>query len=328
MTYAYITGGGTKWIYDSLKKGGASKWFLGGRIPYNQKDFDEILGGQPFDGKYVSERTAAQLSVAAYSRAVKLTNDETDSIGIGSTAKLGTTGQRKGRENKIIISITRVVRGDLQTYMFEHKFPSWMPRILQERSCSKLIDDCLKYKTIMSIASDKHFDKLDDLKPSTIRSVIVYSGSFNPMHDAHFDIIRQATQRFDNCEFCLEIPSRNFSKGFIGPWEMSTRKAEIKNTPQVWSYPVVFSKASTFVEKARILCSSGFTSIVFPMGDDTYDRITDEEKDVLVSLGVSILLFKRHKDNFPDNHPIIHPSSNTLPKLLSISSTEIRKNAI
>lgn len=328
MIYAYITGGGTKWIYDSLKNGGASQWFLGARIPYNQKDFDEILGGQPFDGKYVSERTAAQLSVAAYSQAVKMTNDEEGSTGLGVTAKLGTSGQRKGRENKVIITLTKMVSGQLQTYIFDHKFPSWMPRILQERSCSNLINNCLEGDSSMLIFSEKIFYRLEDLKIPFNDSIVLYSGSFNPIHESHFDIIKYSSESYKDYNLRLEIPTKNFSKGYIGPCEMSIRYHEIKNTPQVWNIPILFSKASTFVEKAKILKRNGFLNIIFPMGDDTYERITNKEKDELVELNAFILLFKRKRDTFIDDHPVICSLSKNLPKLTSHSSTEIRKNAI
>ena len=330
MTYAYITGGGTKWIYDSLKRGGASSWFLGGRIPYNQKDFDEILGGQPFDGKYVSERTAAQLSAAAYSHAVKLTGDEDGSIGLGVTAKLGTAGQRKGRENKIIISITKSLRGKLSTFNYVHTFPNWMSRLFQERSCSKLINDSLKYKNrnFVDVSHEDHFYKLEDLKAGKDKSIVLYSGSFNPMHDSHISVAELSSNLFKDHTFYLEIPIKNFSKGNISPYELHERILKINDTPTMRSKRVVFSKASTFVEKANILTNNGYTSIIFPMGDDTYERITSYEKDTLFNMGVSILLFKRHKDTFPDNHSVIHKLSNDLPKLQSISSSEIRKNAI
>jgi len=329
MTYAYITGGGTKWIYDSLKNGGASSWFLGGRIPYNQKDFDEILGGPPFDGKYVSERTAAQLSAAAYSHAVKLTGDEENSIGLGVSAKLGTAGQRKGRENKIIISITESIRGKLSTFMYVHIFPNWMPRLFQERRCSKLITNSLLYKNdnFIDVWSESHFLELEDLKVGKNKSIVLYSGSFNPMHDSHINIAKLSQSMFENSDFWLEIPTKNFSKGYISPWELQLRGSEIRANSKML-YPIVFSKASTFVEKAMILSNNGYTNIIFPMGDDTYERITNDEKDALFNMGVSILLFKRNNDTFLDNHSVIHILSNDLPKLLPISSSEIRKNAI
>ncbi len=91
---------------------------------------------------------------------------------------------------------------------------------------------------------------------------------------------------------------------------------------------VIFSKVSTFVEKANILSDNGYKEIVFPMGDDTYDRITNDEKDKLVSLGGSILLFKRNKETFSDNHPVINKMSWDLPRQESHSSSEIRKKAI
>ena len=106
MVYAYITGGGTAWIFDSLSKGGASKWFLGARIPYNQKDFDDILGEKPFDGKYVSHRTAAQLSVKAYEHACKISDNNPACIGLGVTAKLKTENQREDRVNSVVVSKT------------------------------------------------------------------------------------------------------------------------------------------------------------------------------------------------------------------------------
>jgi nicotinic acid mononucleotide adenylyltransferase len=323
MIYAYITGGGTKWIYNSLKKGGASKWFLGARIPYNQKDFDEILGGRPFDGKYVSERTAAQLSVAAWKQANKLCGEEYP-IGLGVTSKLKTKGQRKGRENKIIMAITKNSGSYLRTYTKEYTLPSWMCRNLQEILCSYYINQFIGF------GFDNCYDSwtlpyLNELKFKN-SGLVVYSGSFNPIHESHIAILNECSKLFTYHEYVVEISDNNFSKGVSGPYELFHRRKEIQ---KVSDAKVVFSNCSTFLEKAKILKANGYPSIIFPMGDDTYDRITENEKDELLKMGgISILLFKRKYDTFKDSHPIIHEFSYKLPNVPSISSTEIRNNAI
>jgi nicotinic acid mononucleotide adenylyltransferase len=323
MIYAYITGGGTKWIYDSLKKGGASKWFLGARVPYNQKDFNEILGGEPHDGKYVSERTAAQLSVAAYNHAEKLC-DDSDIIGLGVTAKLATKGQRKGRDNKIIMAITKPDATFVTTFIKEQIIPSWLPRKIQEILCSYYIEEFIKKENYEKIYDTWALPDLMDVRYRN-SGLVVYSGSFNPMHESHLAILEQCEKTFTYHEFVLEICNNNFSKGLNGPYELFHRMSEIE---KVCDARVVFSNCSTFLEKAKVLKKNGYQSIVFPMGDDTYERITNEEKDELVKLGVSIFLFKRKYENFMDAHPVIHEFSKNNPNIPSISSTEIRKNAI
>jgi len=324
MIYAYITGGGTKWIYDSLKNGGASEWFLGARVPYSKKDFNEILGSEPFDGKYVSERTAAQLSVAAWKHAEELCRGEFfHATGLGVTAKLKAKGQRKGRENKIIIAVTKNSGDYLRTYIGEHILPSWMPRKLQEILCSYHI------KNFLNGSYEKQYNAwtlphLTDLRFKN-SGLVVYSGSFNPIHNSHLAILEETGKLFTYHEYVVEISDNNFSKGLTGPFELFHRKDQIEKACRA---KVVFSKCATFLEKAKLLKSNGYTSIIFPMGDDTYERITEEEKDELVTLGVSILLFKRKYDTFQDSHPIIHEFSYNLPRVPALSSTEIRKNAI
>jgi hypothetical protein len=325
MIYAYITGGGSKWIYDSLKNGGASKWFLGARVPYSKKDFDEILNGSPNDGKYVSQATAIQLSTAALNHALKVSDNNEDCIGLGVTCKLKTKGQREGRENIIIVAGSVVNNGQPVSNVAEYSLPSWLPRFAQEYLCSRYIKDFLNGKGKYGYSC---FDVMDDLnlkKSKDNNSIILYSGSFNPIHETHIDIANMSKSLFDGHEFCLEIPYKNFSKGYISANEIYSRKAKIK-THGDWQ--VLISDASNFTQKAKILKDNGYSEIIFPMGDDTYDRITDDELNELDSLGVKILLFRRNKDIVWYSHNVIHPMSYSLPKLKSISSTELRKNAI
>jgi cytidyltransferase-like protein len=324
MTYAYITGGGTKWIYDTLKNGGASKSFLGARVPYSKRDFDEILGGEPFDGKYVSIRTACQLSTAAYNHALSIKGDDVDlcdCIGLGVTAKLKTKGQRKGRVNSIIIAKTVCTNGFLNTYVKTYDLPSkFFTRKMQEILCARYINNVVISNEVYDNIYRMYTVRLMSDIQKTSDNIVMYSGSFNPLHESHKSVIEESKRIFPNHKFTLEITTDNFSKGKMGPYEANYRANCIDEE-------LIFTNAKTFLDKANALIYFGWKDIIFPMGDDTYARITEDEKNQLLNLGVRFLVFLREKEEL-DNHSVIHPESYNLPKLKNISSTQIRKNEI
>ncbi|AKB86087.1 hypothetical protein [Methanococcoides methylutens] len=104
-----ITGGGAETIGQLLRYGGGSSTVLEAIVPYSSGALDDLIGKKP--EKYASTATVRAMAMAAYRRALSLTeNDETansrDLMGVAASCKLTTgSGEREGREHEIYVGI-------------------------------------------------------------------------------------------------------------------------------------------------------------------------------------------------------------------------------
>jgi hypothetical protein len=103
-TVIIVTGGGTEILPMLLKRGGGSATLLSAVVPYEQLETDELLGGKP--EKYVSEDTTRKLAMAAYQKAVRLSNNEIPVIGVACSSSLQKTPtEREGRIHYIFAAL-------------------------------------------------------------------------------------------------------------------------------------------------------------------------------------------------------------------------------
>ena len=97
-----ITGGGTSFIGEFCKHGGASKTIVGHYTPYNKELFDEFIGQTP--EHYVCGDSALKLAVASYNKCLKVTNNKEISIGIGASSSIATENERNGRIHNFYVA--------------------------------------------------------------------------------------------------------------------------------------------------------------------------------------------------------------------------------
>ena len=122
--------------------------------------------------------------------------------------------------------------------------------------------------------------------------VCLLPGSFNPPHEGHREIATEAARRTGR-PVVYELSTTNVDKPPLDHAEIQQRLATLADTP-VW-----LSRATTFVEKARLAPGA-----VFAVGADTIERIgrgryyqSEEAREAaiaeLASLGCRFLVFGR-----------------------------------
>jgi len=104
-----ITGGGSGAILELQKRGGSSATILEATVPYATESFVDYVKGKV--DKFCSSEGARALAMAAFQRAITLTNCEDDAqylFGIGvscSLAKGLAKDERINRENHLWIAV-------------------------------------------------------------------------------------------------------------------------------------------------------------------------------------------------------------------------------
>lgn len=161
------------------------------------------------------------------------------------------------------------------------------------------------------------------------RSNFIFSGSFNPLHDGHIDIIKYIQTRYLVNVF-LEISISNVDKKQLTYDVLSDRLDAI-------NYPYLYiTNSSTFIEKSEL-----FEHCTFIVGYDTISRIFDEDYNVDVDLAfevfkhrcIKFIVFGRNSDDgfmTVSNNPKLTKYMEIITEIpesefrRDISSTEIR----
>jgi nicotinamide mononucleotide (NMN) deamidase PncC len=107
MIVLSITGGGTGAIGEMLRHGNGSATLIEAIVPYHENALQDFIGKEP--ERYCSEETARKMAMAAFKRALEITNSENGFrpdylVGIGVTCKLAKEGERETREHEIHIA--------------------------------------------------------------------------------------------------------------------------------------------------------------------------------------------------------------------------------
>ena len=100
---------------------------------------------------------------------------------------------------------------------------------------------------------------------------LVVSGSFNPLHEGHYQMATEAAKRI-SVRPMLELSLSNAEKGRLSGFEVLKRVEQIKKYKSVVGNfaDICVTDAPTFVEKSRL-----FNGATFVIGIDTWYRIID-----------------------------------------------------
>lgn len=350
---AAITGGGTAAIGNILKRGGASAWFLEGIVPYAKESLVDFLGTEP--EKFVSEDTANQMALKSYLRAIKLGAKPSEAGGLGATAVLGKpSGEREGRKHFAHVSVQ--LAKSLSTYtILIDKFNG--NRIDEEEFLSRKIDEILVDKSFLApnrFMTDKYdynhlllsntrdfvmfnTDNIPLLTNKTREVVfkkkwVVYSGSFNPFHDGHAEVIKQANIN-DVDGVLLELSIRNVDKPEVTLLSLYDRINSIHHGLRKHNLlskvkGILITNTPKFKDKLWMLGPN----VHFLVGSDTASRIVNEKYgnphevlDIAETYGTKFFVVNRPGYNFvvpkkyDTGHFVFTGSSG-----LDISSTAIR----
>jgi len=334
-----LTGGGSRAIADLLAVPGASASVLEAIVPYAATSLAEWLGGK-FD-QACSDRTARAMAMAAFERARKLSESDSEKLrGIGTTASLATNRPKRGphrihvgwQSAEATVSYScelvkgrriRVEEEAVATDLVLHVIAEACG-VADEAAAEPSVDEPIVRREQQ--ASREWQELLLGKRQSVEYRIaaapkLVFSGAFNPPHEGHRRIIKVAADRC-NSEVAMELSIVNVDKPTLDFIEIADRLENFG------SAPVLLTRAPTFVEKAALVPGSTFV-----VGADTIARIADEKyydgnldkRDsaiaAIASRGCRFLVFGRAVEG-----RFILPSDLNLPRQLRELCDEVRES--
>lgn len=290
--YLAITGGGQSFIGDYLSVSGGSKVIKGAIVPYSKEAFDKFV--KVHVDNYASDKAARQLAVAAYNEVQELGADKYYALGLGATCSLAKDNERKGREHKIYVAVHHMTATNLYSIILDQGRTRWEEELLAR----ELIFQALAFGTFCgsfnfdrmswlkeietfwqeSAGKREHIDLVLGQRGMVLKNavvhvpkLVVYPGSFFPIHDGHRQIFKLATEILWASPN-LEVSVTNVDKGQMDFIEISNRENHL------WNWPLILTNAPTFVDKARLFRREfPNKEIIFVVGADTWNRIWNEK---------------------------------------------------
>lgn len=298
-----ITGGGTEVIGSLLKYGGGSKCILEAIVPYSKEASIKLVGGKEPE-HFCSRDHALDLAVVSWKRAKEYRADR-PAMGVGSCARLGVDGERKGRVHEIWVAI----QTDRETFTWHVEFTTLNDlsyRETEEEACAKLIYYAIgvasdinaeaAYRTLQAFlfsnekiescvqrGNDQAYGVFTGIRRFEIfpnpghrlnSQSVIFPGSFNPLHDGHINMAAAVWKKLGR-ETVFEICINNTDKPSIDYMRLQERMSNIftKLKDEPWFGGIMVTDRPTFLEKGRMLKAYGMTT--FLVGSDTLTRIND-----------------------------------------------------
>jgi len=281
-----ISGGGARAISALTEVPGASRTLVEAVVPYSPGSLVRWLGGYP--DQFCSEETARRMAMVSFLRALDLEESDLPLAGVACTASLATDRPKKG-SHRVHVAI--------QTASFTAVRSVWLAkgrrsRAEEEDLVARLVlnataEACgLEPALELPLVEDERLQRSQTVAPpawqelllgrneivrmgpgdkaETVEGHVVFPGAFHPLHAGHRRMAEIAEETLGKpVEF--EIAILNPDKPPIDYVEMKQRIDQIGPGRVVW-----LSRASTFVEKARLLPGTTFV-----VGTDTLRRIAD-----------------------------------------------------
>jgi cytidylyltransferase-like protein len=285
-----ITGGGSGAVGELLRVPGGSRLLIDAQVPYDGLALAAFLGFAP--AQACSSDTAIAMAQSARARAAKLVPAGTDLVGLGATAALVSDRPRKG-EHRFHIAFansagiahcTCVMAKGRRDRAAEEDLVSraivlWLARAcgIAAPSPRSLIDADEHYAETV-VAAGAAVDTIDQLLAGELDRVtvqpdgqimrsapqplVLFPGSFNPMHEGHVLLARVA-EELRQQPLAFEISVTNVDKPPLAGETVRGRLAQF-----AWRSPVELTRAPTFLDKSRL-----FPSTTFVIGADTAERL-------------------------------------------------------
>jgi hypothetical protein len=282
-----ITGGGSGAIGELLRVPGGSRLLIEAQVPYDALALAMFLGFAP--AQACSSDTAIAMARTARARAARLVPAGTDLVGLGATAALVSDRPRRG-EHRFHIAFANsagiahctcvMVKGRrdraAEEDLVARAIVLWLTRAcgIAAPSPRELIEADEHYAETIVAAVDA-IDRLlaDELDRVTVQPdgqimlsapqpLVLFPGSFNPMHEGHVLLARVA-EEIRQQPVAFEISVTNVDKPPLTGETVRRRLAQF-----AWKAPVELTRAPTFVEKSRL-----FPGTTFVVGVDTAERL-------------------------------------------------------
>src|SRR3989440_5355815 len=295
-----ITGGGSGAIVELLRVPGGSRLLIEAQIPYDAQALAMFLGFAPAQAS--SAETAIAMARTARARAASLAPADSDGgtalvgrdlVGLGATAALVSDRPRKG-EHRFHIAFanaagiahcTCVMAKGRRDRAGEEDLVSRAIVLWLARACGvvapsprSLLDADEHYAETVLPPVDAPTDTIDQLLAGEVdrltvqphgqmmlsapQPVVLFPGSFNPMHEGHVSLA-QAAEELRQQPVAFELSVTNVDKPPLAGETVRQRLAQF-----AWRAPVEITRAPTFVEKARL-----FPGTTFVVGADTAERL-------------------------------------------------------
>ena len=335
-----LTGGGSQAIADLLTVPGASATMLEAVVPYSAAALAEWLGGK-FD-QACSEPTARAMAMAGFERARQLSDaDPTTLRGIGATASLATTRPKRGphrvhvawQSAEATVSYScELVKGK-RTRAEEEALAAELVLHAVAEACGVASGPPHEPSAEEPVTRrEKRAPRGMDGAPArraTERRSTASTARRELFFPARSTRCTPATAGWPNSRpSAAARPSRWSSRS---PTSTSRRSTSSKSTiasRDCANYPVLLTRAATFVEKAALVPGA-----VFVVGADTIARIADEKyydgdrekRDsaiaAIAARGCRFLVFGRVVDG-----RFLLPSELNLPSQLRELCDEVRES--
>ena len=302
-----ITGGGSGAIGELLRVPGGSRLLIEAQVPYDEMALATFLGFAPVQA--CSSETAIAMAQSARARAARLMPAGTDLVGLGATAALVSDRPRRG-EHRFHIAFanaagiahcTCVMAKGRRDRAAEEDLVSRAIVLWLARACGiaapspQSLLDADEHCAETVVTAGAAVDTIDQLlageldrvtvQPdgqmllSASQSVVLFPGSFNPLHEGHVLLARVA-EELRQQPLAFEISVTNVDKPPLAGETVKHRIAQF-----AWKSPVELTRAPTFVEKSRL-----FSRTTFVIGADTAERLVapkyygDDEVQMHVAL--------------------------------------------
>ena len=282
-----ITGGGSGAVGELLRVPGGSRLLVEAQIPYDERALAAYLGFAPAQAS--SADTAVAMARAARERAARLAPAGAELVGLGATAALVSDRPRRGEHRFHIAFVnaagiahcTAVLAKGRRDRAAEEDLVSRAILLWLARACGvaapspqSLLDGDEHYAETVAAAADT-VDRLvaGELDRVTVQPdgqimlsapppVVLFPGSFNPMHHGHRLLARLAEEMRQQ-RLAFEISVTNVDKPPLAGETVRRRVAQF-----AWKSPVELTRAPTFLEKSRL-----FPRTTFVIGADTAERL-------------------------------------------------------
>jgi hypothetical protein len=285
-----ITGGGSGAVGELLRVPGGSRLLIEAQIPYDEQALAAFLGSAP--AQACNAETAVAMAQSARARAARLVPAVSELVGLGATAALVSDRPRRG-EHRFHIAFANAAQiahctGVLakgrrdraaEEDLVARAIVLWLARAcgIAAPSPQSLLDADEQYTgtVVAPAAAADAVDRLlaGELDRVTVQPdgqmilsapppVLLFPGSFNPMHEGHLLLARVA-EELRQQPVAFEISVINVDKPPLLGETVRGRLAQF-----AWKAPVELTRAPTFLEKSRL-----FPGTTFVVGADTAERL-------------------------------------------------------
>src|SRR5213078_3081050 len=265
-----ITGGGSGAVSELLRVPGGSRLLIEAQIPYDALALEAFLGFAP--AQACSADTAIAMARSARARAAGFAPAGTDLVGLGATAALVSDRPRKG-EHRFHIAFanaagiahcTCVMAKGRRDRAAEEDLVSRAIVLWLARACGvvapsprSLLDADEHYAETVLPPVDAPTNTIDQLLAGELdrltvqpdgqmmlsapQPVVLFPGSFNPMHEGHVSLA-QAAEELRQQPVAFELSVTNVDKPPLAGETVRQRLAQF-----TWRAPVELTRAPTFV---------------------------------------------------------------------------------